>query len=384
MIRAPARSCSQLCAVSACSNRLHTHPKTPRWSHPRAYCGPAHFACRQLREEALDPRAAEARRVAAETERAEKRASEEAAQAETAADASAREHAAAAEAEAQIKAEAVAAAVINAQVEEAFTAAATASELSAAAFCPAAPVAGAPAPTVFLTLDMAGARSGCELSAASLSKYDRLPRSTPTRPVTGTLFGAYDLISAPGRPLSYAKRGRPEIKLSLTTRAVRNDATKTAEFWLVSESNGPWQLCASTSKPGGSPDQVGLWVEFAGDTDPVVTPLRCILEAQAGREALLLTREMQLQRVFTALAAEEVKKASAKREAAHMTAATPPAEGAEAWAKQRAGAQAELKKASRRHAQLEDELSQIQQALTQSKIVPKPSPDPNPNPDPDH
>ena len=191
--------------------------------------------------------------------------------------------------------------------------------------------------------------------------------------------------SAPGQPLSYAKRGRPEIKLSLTTRAVRNDAKKTAEFWLVSESNGPWQLCASTSKPGGSPDQVGLWLEFsAGDTDPVVTPLRCILEAQAGREALLLTREMQLQRVFTALAAEEVKKASAKREAARMTAATPPAEGAEAWAKQRAGAQAELKKASRRHAQLEDELSQIQQALTQSKRIPIPSPDPNPNPHPDH
>ena len=329
--------------------------------------------------------------MAAETERAEKRASEEAAQAETAADASAREHAAAAAAEAQIKAEAEAAAVISAQVEEAFAAAATASELSAAAFCPAAPVAGAPAATVFLALDMAGARSGCELSMASLAKYDKLPRSTPTRPVTGTLFGAFDLISAPGASPTYAKRGRPEIQLSLTTRGVRNDAKKKAEFWLVSENDGPWQLCASTSKPGGSPDLVGLWLEFsAGDTDPVVTPVRCILEAQAGREALLLTREMQLQRVFTALAAEEVKKASAKREAARMTAATPPAEGAEAWAKQRAGAQAELKKASRRHAQLEDELSQIQQVLTQSKyrtltltltltLTPTTNPNPNPN-----
>ena len=329
--------------------------------------------------------------MAAETERAEKRASEEAAQAETAADASAREHAAAAAAEAQIKAEAEAAAVISAQVEEVFAAAATASELSAAAFCPAAPVAGAPAATVFLALDMAGARSGCELSMASLAKYDKLPRSTPTRPVTGTLFGAFDLISAPGASPTYAKRGRPEIQLSLTTRGVRNDAKKKAEFWLVSENDGPWQLCASTSKPGGSPDLVGLWLEFsAGDTDPVVTPVRCILEAQAGREALLLTREMQLRCVFTALAAEEVKKASAKREAARMTAATPPAEGAEAWAKQRAGAQAELKKASRRHAQLEDELSQIQQVLTQSKyrtltltltltLTPTTNPNPNPN-----
>lgn len=293
-------------------------------------------------------------------------------------------------------------------MEEAFAAAATASELSAAAFCPAPPVAGAPAATVFLTLDPAGARDGCELSAGSLFKYDELPRATPTRPVTGTLFGAFDLTSAPGAAPTYAKRGRPEVQLSRCPCRVRNDPKKTSEFWLVCEGDGPWLLCAQSSKPGGSADQVGLWLEFQpGGTDPLVTPVLCILDAQAGRKQLVLTREMQLQRVFTALAAEEGKMASAKREAARMAAATAPAEGAEAWAKQRAAAHAELKKASRRHALLEDELSQIQQAvylpcnsaisplylryisqiqqaLTQSTNHPRPNADPGPNLDPDH
>ena len=90
-----------------------------------------------------------------------------------------------------------------------------------------------------------------------------------------------------------------------------------------------------------------------------------------------------------------------------MAAATTPTEGAEAWAKQRAATHAELKKASRRHALLEDELAQIQQALylpcisaisplylrqiaqiqqalTQSTNHPTPNPDPDPNLDPDH
>ena len=249
-------------------------------------------------------------------------------------------------------------------MEEAFAAAATESELSAAAFCPAPPAAGAPAATVFLTLDPAGARDGCELSAGSLSKYDELPRSTPTRPVTGTLFGAFDLTSAPGAAPTYAKRGRPDVQLSRRACRVRNEPKKTAEFWLVSESDGPWLLCAQSSKPGGAPDQVGPWCEFQpGGTEPLVTPVLCILDAHEGRKQLVLTREMQLQRVFTALAAEEGKMASAKREAARMAAATTPTAGAEAWAKQRAAAHAELKKASRRHALLEDELAQIQQAL---------------------
>ena len=187
-----------------------------------------------------------------------------------------------------------------------------------------------------------------------------------TRPVTGMLFGAFDLISLPGASLTYAKRGRSEIQLALSTRRVRND-TNTAEFWLVSENKGPWQLCTQTKTAGGRPDQVGPWLEFSGtENEPICprsSPVRCILEEQAGREALLLTRELQLQRVFVALTAEAAKKVDAKREAARMVAATPPADGAEAWAKQRTEAQAELKRVSRRHAQLEDELSQIQQAL---------------------
>ena len=91
------------CLLPPASTRLRSAQCSRRSSH----CGtpPAALsACRQLKEEALDPRAAEARRVAMEMERAQKRASAEAAQAETAADASAREHAAAAEADAQIEA----------------------------------------------------------------------------------------------------------------------------------------------------------------------------------------------------------------------------------------------------------------------------------------
>ncbi len=102
------------------------------------------------------------------------------------------------------------------------------------------------------------------------------------------------------------------------------------------------------------------WFEFSVEGEPVASPVRCVVEAQVGRPALLLTRELQLRRACAALADAEAKLSEVKTE---VTAATPPTENAAVWIKQRAEKRAELKKATKRHAALDDELSQIQKEV---------------------
>ena len=367
---ADARCQAETAAAEAARNRDLLAAVRQREEAERGAQADAHY--RESKAEALDPRAVEARRLAVGQARTDARAQEAMRQEAAAADAAAQEAAAKEEVEARERAAAAAAAELDAQVEGAIQRAARSSQLSAACFsAPPRGAAGSTPATVYLVLGPARSRvqPSYELSAAAVKAYDSLPRMpASSSPISGELFGVYDLLDAPGARPSYAQRGKPDIKLRLQDMKISG---QDSQFWDVRIRGEARARLVSNVKPAGAIhplDQVEEWYEVSeahGPSEVGKTPLCSAvhsIDEHLGREMLVLTRELQLRQTLTAVTAADVVAEEAGQEATRL-AATPPSGGKAAWMQARADKQKAHKAAMERHNAVQGELLQLEQVL---------------------